>query len=487
MSDIIKNNQLLPEPTVIILKSTVEKGKKPTPEQLEVGELGLSLFSGEESIWAKNSEGEVIDLRAPRLDNFWGKFFLEYETIEEFNKDLEASKISDTSIVYIKNTRQIWTKGTFFALSEEEINKLIDSKVLILPLKVSELTSESTSEEISEIFGGSESFIELTKNIKNNVSIASLRVDQGKAIVPVSIHSSIIECETQCKNIIILEWIYLGKYYSEKIIFNTITSEFTVNKQVTNSTFLEVVEKVNEVFDVNLELVEPEITGTWEFYNNAFEPVTITPSPDKKSPVIENGYKAVFKGVYSWTSKQEMKNPTNIVKGSFWDTLTEDGVNSDLKSSQYFTEDSTISIKLEAPKTGLIVKGENIVRSTGMFDYKEDTRSVTFAHRLYYGVSTKGSGLTGEDIKSLETSELITKSPEKLIEGLSTKMNEYFIFAYPKELGELKSIYQDGVRIIKAFNKVELEIINGSGVSVNYIIYVTNNPGAFTDVELEFK
>jgi hypothetical protein len=66
-------------------------------------------------------------------------------------------------------------------------------------------------------------------------------------------------------------------------------------------------------------------------------------------------------------------------------------------------------------------------------------------------------------------------------------MNEYAIIAYPKVLGDLDSIYQDGIRVIKAFNKVEIEIINGAGIAIDYVVYITNNPGAFTDVELEFK
>ena len=486
MSDIITNNQL-PKSTVIILKSSVEQGKVPTPEQLEVGELGLSLYSGEEKIWVKNSKGEVIDLRVPRVENFWGNFFLEYENLEDFKVDLEAGKISDTSIVYIKGSRQIWTKNTFFALSEEEINNLIDSKVLLLPSMTSELTPESSSEEIAEIFGGAEKFIELTKKLKDTISIASLRVDSGKAIVPVSIHTSIIECETQCKDIIILEWIYLGKYYSEKIILNNFTSEFSIEKESTTSTFIEVVERVDELFNTNLELVEPKIDGTWDFYNNSFEPVTITPSPNKYNPVVENGYKAVFKGVYSWVSEDGKKDPTSVVKGSFWDTLTGTDVSSEVVVSPFYIEDAVISIKLEAPKTGFMVRGEDVVRSIGVNDYTEDTRSVTFAHRLFYGVSTKGKDLVEYDIKSLKTSELITEHPNKILNHFSTEMDEYLIFAYPKVLGELDSIYQDGIRVIKAFNKIELEITNGAGIVIDYIVYVTNHPGAFTDVELEFK
>lgn len=49
-----------------------------------------------------------------------------------------------------------------------------------------------------------------------------------------------------------------------------------------------------------------------------------------------------------------------------------------------------------------MVRGEDVVRSTGVYDYTEDTRSVTFAHRLFYGVSTKGKDLVEYDIKSLK-------------------------------------------------------------------------------------
>lgn len=486
MSDIIAKKQL-PEPTVIILKSAVEQGKVPTPEQLEVGELGLGLYAGEESIWAKNSEGTIIDLRVPRVDNFWGDFFLEYETLEEFKADLEAGKISETSLVFIKKTRQLWTRNTFFGLSEEEINSLIDSKVLLFPPMTSELSAESTSEEIAEVFGGAEKFLELIESIKCQVLVAGLKVDSGKSIVPVSIQTSIKECEAQDYSILRLEWIYSGKYYSEEIILNSYTSEFSIKRDIMNSSFLEIVEKVDELFDTNLELVKPEINGTWEFYNNSFEPVTIIPSPNKYDPVIENGYKAVFKGVYVWSSEDGKKDPSGIVSGSFWDTLTTSDVSSDVVVSPYYTEDATISIKLESPKTGFMVRGEDVVRSTGIFDYTEDTRSVSFAHRLYYGVSTKGKDLVEYDIKSLKTSELITEHPDKVLNHFSTEMNEYAIIAYPKVLGDLDSIYQDGIRVIKAFNKVEIEIINGAGIAIDYVVYITNHPGAFTDVELEFK
>ena len=69
---------------------------------------------------------------------------------------------------------------------------------------------------------------------------------------------------------------------------NSITSEFSIEKQKSETTFLEVVEKIDELFNTNLELVEPKINGSWEFYNNSFEPVTLVPSPNKYNPVIEN-------------------------------------------------------------------------------------------------------------------------------------------------------------------------------------------------------
>lgn len=100
--------------TLIILKNSINKGSTPDINNLEVGELALGLYSGEESIWVKNSDNEIINLRNPRHDLFWGNLLLEYDTLDEFNEDLSEGLIKNTCIVYIKDISGIWALGKFF-------------------------------------------------------------------------------------------------------------------------------------------------------------------------------------------------------------------------------------------------------------------------------------------------------------------------------------------------------------------------------------
>ena len=494
-SEVLKNNiddTKLPLPSIIILKNSVEEGKIPTPEQLEVGEIGLGLFEGQESIWAKNSAGNVIDLRDPRVDLFWGKFFRVYDLIESFELDLAAGAIPETSIVYIKETRQIWTSGTFFALSENEILNLINSKVLLLPLKTSELTSESTSEEISEVFGGAEEFKKLCESLKLSASIVAMKVNEGRGIVPVTASACTIECEYQCKHILTVEWIYQGKYYKEVVTLNNDTLVFSSKLDKTSKSLLEIVDNLDSLLDENKELVTPKISCSWEFYNNSFKPITVYPSPDRDNPIVEKGYKVVFKGVYSWKSEEGKKNPASISEDSTWKELTEDGVESSLFTSTYVTEDTEFLVKLEAPKTGFMVRGEDVIYSNGKLDTTEDSKKVTFADRIYYGTLHKGSekDIVEYDIRSLSGTKLVLESNlETKVEGVNTGEDEYYLIAFPDSLGDLKGIYQDGFPVLGAFHKFSkpIEVINAAEIGIDYKVYITNHPGVFTNVTIEFK
>lgn len=491
LKNVVDNTQL-PLPSIIILKNSIEEGKMPKPEQLEVGELGLGLFEGYESIWAKNSAGNIIDLRDPRVDLFWGNFFRVYDLIESFELDLSAGAIPESSIVYIKETRQIWTAGTFFALSENEVLNLINSKVLLLPLKTSELTSESTSEEISEVFGGADEFKKLCESLKLSASIVAMKVNEGRGIVPVTASACTIECEYQCKHILTIEWIFKGKYYKEVITLNNDTLVFTSAVESTSKSLLEIVDNLDSLLDENKELVVPKISCSWEFYNNSFKPISVYPSPDRDNPIIEKGYKVVFKGVYSWKSEEGKKDPISISEDSTWKELTTSGVESSMFTSTYVTEDTEFLVKLEAPKTGFMVRGEDVIYSNGKIDVTEDKRKVSFVDRIYYGTLHKGSekDIVEYDIRSLSDTKLILEGNlETKVEGVTTDEDEYYLIAFPDSLGDLKGIYQDGFPILGAFHKFEnsIEVINAAGIGIDYKVYITNHPGVFTNVTIEFK
>ena len=484
----------LPEPSLIVLKyNSEEPGKVPTAEDLELGEVALGLCKGSEAIWVKNSENEILNLRTPNVDLFWGSFLLYYDTVEEFQGDLEAGLISNTSVVFIEETRQLWTNGVFFALSEKEVLDLINSRVYVFPVKTSELTGESTSDEISEVFGGPDAFKTLVENLKCTVSIGALRLNSDRAFAPVSISTCSKECEYVCKYSLILEWIHSGKYYTETITLNDDDKIFSVVRTESQSTFLEQEDNLGKILNENLELVKPEITCSWEFYNNGYEQISVYPSPDHDNPVVEKGYKVVFKGVYHWEHEEGKKDPVMISKDSTWKELTESGVESEKYTSVFLTEDTTFKVQLEAPKTGMMVRGEDVIFSDGKNDITVDTRTVRFGDRIYYGPSPKGDekDFVEYDIRSLSETRIVLDGELHTITAkkISLDPDKYYVIGIPVSLGELSGIWQDGFPVMGAFHKLNntIEVMNAAGIGINYNVYVTNNPGCFTDVTVEFK
>ena len=186
-------SEVLPS-SLIILKNSIIEGRVPTSSNLEVGELALGLFKGKESIWAKNSSGEVIDLRSPRHDLMWGDLFKKYETKEEFNIDLDSGNILNTSVVFIKETSQIWSDGVFYGTdsSWEDIEGYILSQVVIFPIEVTNLINnynpdrESTysHEVINRVFKGKVNFIRLIRNLNKKPYVSSLKLEHG--VLPIT-------------------------------------------------------------------------------------------------------------------------------------------------------------------------------------------------------------------------------------------------------------------------------------------------------------
>lgn len=176
------------EPTLIILKHSKRQGAAPTPSQLEIGEIALSLFPGQEALWAKNSKGEIVDMRKPSPTGLWGSAFEEFATRDDFEIAKEEGLISDSKIYFITREKQIWVKGEFYAsdYDPKELDRIVSSRILIFAQEVGELNPEtSTSEDISSAFGGAEKFRETAINVSTGKLIAGIR--NGLGIVPVSV------------------------------------------------------------------------------------------------------------------------------------------------------------------------------------------------------------------------------------------------------------------------------------------------------------
>ena len=475
--------------SLIVLKHTITEGRVPTPDMLEVGEVALGLFKGQESIWSKNNSGEIVNLRSPRHDLMWGDFFKKYNTKSEFETDLGEGKILDTSIVFIKSEGLLWTDGNYYnsSYTEKELETIITQFIISIPSEVYSLNSESTSDEILSVFESVDNFKNLlNKSLSGEVAISGLSIPDGGTI-PVSV---IPKVYSEDKSELKLEWIS-GGYYNTLII--TLDSEiFSVIKSFGNlSNYYEVETKVNQYLTFNKPLVTPVISGTWTFYKHNSDEVVndIDGTNLTTNPTIETGYSAVFSGTYSWENKDGYKSPTGIVSGSKWSDLPESGVSSQVYTSDKLTQTTNISITLKAPKTGMMVSGNDIVGASGD-DQTSTKRTITFNGRSFYGQYEVEEGeeitITEEVIKELSSSLVSGKS--KKFTGLTVDKNSYFIYSYPKSFGKISQIIQDGATpILGAFYVVEIDITNSSGAVIPMYAYVSNNPGIFTNATVEFK
>ena len=243
--------------------------------------------------------------------------------------------------------------------------------------------------------------------------------------------------------------------------------------------------KFDGIFAGNLALPTPTVSGTWSYFNAAGEAVTITPESGNK---IEKGYQAQWVGTYSWKHDDAKKDPTQVQSGSNWSDLPTSETPSSSYDSGLVSTNTTIKIGIQAVKTGLMVSGTDVKPASG-FDTTSASTSVTFLDRLYYGVSTvPASEFTEDDIKSLSNTALVS-SKAKTVTGISCESTQYYVYAYPASLGALSTIIQDGATpVLGAFTHVTtLSITNDAGKEVAMYVYVSNNPGAFTNAKLAFS
>lgn len=237
------------------------------------------------------------------------------------------------------------------------------------------------------------------------------------------------------------------------------------------------VDRVSTIWEGNKELPKMEVVTNYTIKNQAGTKVTDTSTLS----TLEYGYKVDISSNLRWLHNNTCKDPTST--SGDWGTVLPN-------SSQYITltksdivSNTTFTQTIYADKTGLMVKGNSVVPAEGQ-DSESVSITINFKHRVYQGGTTTNNP-TETIIKSLN-SELSGKS--KTITGITADNIQYYYYAYPKSLGELTKITQDGaLSILSAFTKTELQITNDAGLSIDMLVYVSNNKGAFTNNTLKFE
>lgn len=249
-------------------------------------------------------------------------------------------------------------------------------------------------------------------------------------------------------------------------------------EETKNTAVTETMKQVNSMIQGNPDLVTPIIEGSWTVYKLNGEQVIPTPSFP-----IEKGYQAKYTGKWKWDYEDGKEVPART-DGSWGTHLVDVGTFSSEYVSDFVSSNTTVSQTVYAKRTGLMVEGDSIVPATGE-EARTASTSITFSDRIYFGLS-EAKEPTEEAIKALD-SKLGGK--QQSINNISATTTQYFYFAYPKSLGKLKTIIFDGVLpVLGAFHLVEsVSITNDAGLKIPMYVYVSNNPGAFTNNYLKFE
>ena len=222
-------------------------------------------------------------------------------------------------------------------------------------------------------------------------------------------------------------------------------------------------------------IVQVSIIGTWTTSGGT------TSTSDNL--ILENGYSVSWSGSFKWNSSTGCKNPERT-DGDLGSILPFDGQNSNTTNITGITSNRSITQNLYAEKKGLLISGEKVVNANGE-DKSSKSMTVTFKHNLFRGSVTSPTP-TGEQVSAL-TGELVT-SKSKTVSGVTTTVGQYYVYAYPKELGNLTSIIQNGsIPVLSAFNKTNVTYTNAAGLSITLNVYISANDGAFTNATLNFQ
>ena len=380
---------------------------------------------------------------------------------------------------------------SFKELDDRYNNSMIDYLLKKLKLEItggSTLTIYDLDSRISETFVR-DTFIDVNGVTQSYVGIKTINLDGKESIIGISYNGQPFISRNNTKlqirnnyNILINDGTDPEEPETDPIdpsnIINDLYSNFTKKalSAFMGKTLRELIE--DTAFQEDIQLVTPTMVGEWSTIPEGG--ISSLKTSDKNISV-EIGYEANWNGAYKWLHDDNKKDPTKIILGDLFTTLP---VSGDLSDIGTFKTKVSVSkkVRISALQIGLKVEDNKVVNADG-YDTKEDSISVTFKNRLFYGVVDK-SNLS--DITKL-SSELVS-SINKTCYGVNTLDNQYFCILYPKSMGALTNIIQnDALPVLGAFDLNEITILNGVNKLIKMYFYVSKNPKAFTNVKLMFK
>jgi hypothetical protein len=262
---------------------------------------------------------------------------------------------------------------------------------------------------------------------------------------------------------------------------------------------------------LNLEattIVSPSISSYSVIYENdgvtLFSKVingsTLGPVITSNSVGVPVGCKVAYGGTASIPAPGSGQGSPTVVSGSyifFPNPPTSFPAFGSTSSPVQLSANTSYSVNLSKPKTGLIVVGGQVVRASGS-DTSSASASVTFSNTFYYGylnigpVSTPISQPTVDGITASQIQTLTQIAYNLGNRNQSFAVNDggsglgagwRVVFAYPASLGDLTQLTVTGSTLnqLGAFKKAtsDVTILTIAGTNVAYRLYVANADNAW--------
>lgn len=202
----------------------------------------------------------------------------------------------------------------------------------------------------------------------------------------------------------------------------------------------------------SLALVTPVISSSWKIKKQ--DGTQVSTSTDA-SIIVENGAKVDYSGTSSQPTPSESQTAPTAISGDFGTEASGSKTDTDI------TANKTFRVTFTAPKSGLEVSGNKVVRASGS-QKTAASASVVFSHKRYFGTSAE------EDVDITKLSKELSNSKDKTID-FNCSGGKYFYYAYPKALGTTS--WKVGGLAFTGYQRTEKTITNEYGLSVTYYIY----------------
>ena len=222
---------------------------------------------------------------------------------------------------------------------------------------------------------------------------------------------------------------------------------------------------------------------------------TVGPSTTSNSFTVPLGCKVVYGGTASIPAPGAGQGAPTAVSGSYLFSpnppVSFPATGATLPSAQ-ISSNTTYSITLTKPKTGLIVSGGQVVRASGS-DSSSASASVSFNTVFYYGYLQVGpistpisqaqiNAITASQIQSFTqiAYKLGGKAQSFAVNDTGSGLGQGWrvVFAYPASLGDLSTLTVTGSTLNQAgaFTRAtsDVNIITIAGTTVAYRLYVSN-------------